>query len=121
MDVQQLASQVKAQGDVLEKIAEFANQLAADNAELSNELERLKTWIRGTIAQTLEEAKNQLTVEVHAISAEAVDEARARQRRAEKEVADLEQLLMTGGKTKMVKLIRDGNGQVHGAAVHESG
>jgi hypothetical protein len=67
----------------------------------------------------MDEVKAQLVQEIHGISAEAVAEARARQRRAEKEVQDLEELLATPGRTKTVRLIRDSEGRMNGAAVHE--
>jgi cob(I)alamin adenosyltransferase len=117
MDTQQLTSQMKIHGDALGTLAKFANEVADDNAKLQDELVRLKAWIRATIMQTLDEAKSELIREVHAISAEAVNEARARARRAEKECADLEELLTKPGTMRAVKLVHDAEGKTLGAVI----
>jgi hypothetical protein len=109
--------QLKAQGDAIAKLAEFANGLASDGEQMRDELVRLKSWIRTTIVETLDEAKAELIREVHAISAEAVNEAKARARRAEKEVADLEELLTKPGTMRAVKLVHDAEGNTLGALI----
>lgn len=117
MDLVQAKSQLLIHSEALAKLAEFANGLSDENAELREQLAGLKAWLSRTIATKLDEALAEWNVKANELLSEAAGTAESRARLAEAEVRDLEQLLTTPGPKRSVHLVRKADGQVPGAIV----
>ena len=85
----------KQTSDILETMANFSNELS------------------------IEDARAELTVSMHTLTAQSIHDAKARAQAAEKELADISGLLAMEGKTKTVKLVHDEFGKTVGAVVTE--
>ena len=105
--------------DILETIANFSNKLSADVHSLQESIAGLKVWIRQEVAKSVEDARAELTVSMHTLTAQSIHDAKARAQAAEKELADISGLLAMEGKTKTVKLVHDEFGKTVGAVVTE--
>ena len=88
---------------------------------LKESIAGLKVWIRQevAVAKAVEDARAELTVSMHTLTAQSILDAKARAQAAEKELADISRLLAMEGKTKTVKLVRDEFGKTVGAIVTE--
>ena len=104
-------------GDAIELLATFANDLSADIHSTRNELSELKAWLRDEIRSELDRACRELRAEIKQATSQQVEQSRAAQKLAEREVADLEKLLASPGPKKIIHLVRDGSGEVKGAVV----
>jgi hypothetical protein len=108
----------KEQSEVSETIAKFANGLADDVAKLQDELARVKAWARTMLRAELENAANELRVEIHGVLTEAHETAATRAKAAENELTAMESIL-SSGPSKSVRLVHDAEGRTIGALVHD--
>jgi len=105
-------------GDALESVTKFANELSDELAKVKDDLARVKAWARTMLKAELENAGNELRVEIHGVLTEAHETARAKAKAAEDELEAMEKLL-TSGPAKSVRLVHDSSGKTIGALVHE--
>jgi hypothetical protein len=118
MDNELVKARFREHGDALETVTKFANELSGDLAKLRDDFERIKSWARGMLAAEIENAGNELRVEIHGVLTEAHETARAKAKAAEDELKAMEALLTTGP-AKSVRLVHDSEGRAIGAVVHE--
>jgi hypothetical protein len=111
-------SRFKEQGDALEVVTKFANDLSADVAKLQDDLARVKAWARTMLKAELENAANELKVEIHGVLSEAHETAATRAKAAENELIAMESIL-SSGPSKSVRLVHDAEGRAIGALIHE--
>jgi hypothetical protein len=103
--------------DAIEVLATFANELSADIYSTSKEVSELKGWLRDEIRSELDRARRELRAEIEQAINQQLEQSRTAQKRAEREVAELDKLLASPGPKKIVHLVRDGSGEVKGAVV----
>ena len=89
----------KQTSDILETIANFSNELSADVHSLQESIAGLKVWIRQEVAKAVEDARAELTVSMHTLTAQSTHDAKGRAQAAEKELADISGLLAMEGRT----------------------
>ncbi len=71
-------SRFKQQGDALETVAKFANELSDEIAKLKDDFARIKSWARGMLAAEIENAGNELRREMSGVMSQSIDDARTR-------------------------------------------
>jgi hypothetical protein len=111
-------SRFREHGDALETVTKFANELSDELAKVKDDLARVKAWARTILATEIENAGNELRVEISGVLAESVETARTRAKAAQDELESI-QSLMTSGPAKSVRLVHDSEGRAIGALIHE--
>jgi hypothetical protein len=118
MDNELIKSRFREHGDALEMVTKFANELSDELTKVKDDLARVKAWARTMLRAEIENAGNELRVEIHGVLTEAHETARAKAKAAEGELQAMEALL-TSGPSKSVRLVHDSEGRAIGALVHE--
>jgi hypothetical protein len=103
----------------LETLVEFGNELSQDLGELKSSMGGLKAYIAQEIATGIEAARAELSITMYSLVAEANQNAQERAAAAQKELADISELMASGGQMKTVRLIHDAEGKTVGAIVTE--
>jgi hypothetical protein len=109
----------KVAEEILQLITDRVNEHEVSVAEIESTLSGLKLWIRETVAKAVEDARDELRVTMHQLTAESIQTAKAKAQSAEKELAAIQDLLSVGGQMKSVRLIHDESGRTLGAIVTE--
>ena len=65
-----MKARFREQGDALETVIKFANELSDETAKVKDELARVKAWARTMLAAEIENAGNELRVEISGVLAE---------------------------------------------------
>jgi hypothetical protein len=118
MDNELIKSRFREHGDALEMVTKFANELSDELTKVKDDLARVKPWARTMLRAEIENAGNELRVEIYGVLTEAHETARAKAKAAEDELKAMEALL-TSGPSKSVRLVHDSEGRAIGALVHE--
>jgi hypothetical protein len=108
----------KEHSDTLKVVVNFTNDLSADVGKLQDDFARIKSWARTMLAAEIENAANELRVEISGTLAESVETARTRAKQAADELRDMEALL-SAGPCKSVRLVHDSEGRAIGALIHQ--
>jgi cob(I)alamin adenosyltransferase len=103
--------------DAIEVLATFCNELSGDIFATSKEVSELKAWLRAEIREELDRARRELRAEIEQATNQQLEQSRTAQKRAEREVAELDKLLASPGPKKIIHVVRDCHGEVKGAVV----
>jgi hypothetical protein len=107
----------KQTSDIVEKLANFSNELSGDVCDLKAAMCGLRAYIAQQIAKGIEDARAELSVTMYSLVAEANQNAQERAAAAQKELADIPELMASSGQTKTAN--HDAEGKTVGAIVTE--